>query len=101
MSANLTNEEFSKNLHTKFHIRLSETEAIEAELTKISEHLVSDRQERFAIVFRGPANAFLAQGMRRFEHDQMGELDLFIVPISQDDKGVYYEAVFNRLPQTD
>jgi hypothetical protein len=33
------------------------------------------------------------------EHDEMGQFDLFLVPIRQDDQGFYYEAVFNRILQ--
>jgi hypothetical protein len=29
------------------------------------------------------------------EHEGMGNFDLFLVPISRDDKGSRYEAVFN------
>lgn len=89
--------EFLKHLKTKFKIRVSETEAIEAELTNVSEHLLSPRQERFSVVFRTPNESFLGQGMRAFEHDEMGAFELFIVPIERDDEGTYYEAVFNRM----
>jgi hypothetical protein len=40
---------------------------------------------------------YLDQGVRNFIHDQMGQFELFIVPIRQDAQGFYYEAVFNRL----
>jgi len=97
MAAVLEHEEFLKHLNTKFRIRLSETETVEAELTEVSEHLLSPRQERFAIVFRTSNEIFLGQGQRPFEHDQMGEFPLFLVPIGRDEKGTHYEAVFNRL----
>jgi len=97
MSVRLEHEEFAKHLHTKFRIRLNENECVEAELSEVSEHLVSPRQERFAIVFRTANNIVLEQGQRLFEHDQMGEFILFLVPIGRDDEGTYYEACFNRL----
>jgi hypothetical protein len=31
------------------------------------------------------------------DHDTIGAFDLFIVPISQDRDGLYYEACFNRV----
>ena len=71
MAARLEHEEFAKYLHEKFRIRLNE-QTIEAELTEISEHLVSPRQERFSIVFRTSNEMLLEQGQRPFEHDQMG-----------------------------
>jgi hypothetical protein len=40
---------------------------------------------------------FLSQGVHNFKHDQMGQFELFIVPIKQDEQGFYYQAVFNNL----
>ncbi|MDX6402650.1 MAG: hypothetical protein QOH70_105 [Blastocatellia bacterium] len=97
MAADLTHEEFSRHLNTKFGIRLSEAQAFEAELTEVSEHMISPRQERFSIVFRTANEALINQGVHRFEHETMGPFDLFIVPIQRDETGTYYEAVFNRL----
>jgi hypothetical protein len=97
MAENLTHEEFSKHLHTTFRIRLDESTAIDAKLVDVSEHLVSARQERFAIVFRTSNDLLLNQGLAPFEHDQMGTFQLFIVPIGRDEEGTSYEAVFNRL----
>jgi len=96
MAARLEHEEFAKHLHEKFRIRLNE-QTIEAELTEISELLLSPRQERFSIVFRTSNEMLLEQGLHPFEHDQMGNFELFIVPIGRDEDGTYYEAVFNRL----
>lgn len=97
MAAVLEHEEFAKHLNTKFRVQVNETESVEAELTDVSEHLLSPRQERFAIVFRVPNETYLGQGQRSFEHDQMGDFSLFVVPIGRDEQGTYYEAVFNRL----
>ena len=96
MQASLTYETFTQHINTKFHVPVGESHRVELELAEISEHKKTPRNEEFAIVFRGPKEMFLGQGMRPFEHDQMGNFELFIVPISHDDKGCYYEAVFNR-----
>lgn len=97
MSAAPTHEEFSKHVNTKFRIRISEEEAVDAELTEVSEHLVSPRQERFSIYFRTSNETFLGQGMRRLEHDQMEAFDLFLVPMGRDEAGTTYESVFNHV----
>jgi hypothetical protein len=97
MTALLTHEAFANCLNTTFRIRIDDSTTIEALLIDISEHLLSPQQERFAIVFRAPNEMSLGQGLRRFEHDQMGGFDLFLVPISRDEQGTCYEAVFNRL----
>jgi hypothetical protein len=101
MAATLEHEIFSKYLNTNFRISLGDSNTVEAKLTKVSDLLVSSEQQRFAIVFRGPKEPFLPQASYRFEHDEMGEFMLFIVPIRQDDQGIFYEAVFNRMRKHD
>lgn len=53
-------------------------------------------QERlqFSLVFRGPAAPGLAQGIHRLTHAELGELDLFLVPLGPDAEGMRYEAAF-------
>ncbi len=98
MTTPLTHEEFAKHLYTKFLIRLSDNETVELEMTELSDEVVSPRQKRFSIIFSGPKEKDLGQGTRRFEHERMGEFELFIVPIAADDNAISYEANFNLLP---
>lgn len=97
MEPALTHEEFSQQVNTQFIVQLDETNTEQLELTEISPLKLYPRQEEFTIVFRGPLNTFLGQGARVFSHTKMGQFELFIVPIRQDDKGFYYEAIFNRI----
>jgi hypothetical protein len=97
MTAQLEHEEFAKHLNTKFRIRISENETVDAELTEVSELMVSPRQERFSLIFTTSNDFFLGQGLRAMEHDQMGGFELFLVPMGRDEGGTFYEAVFNRL----
>lgn len=54
------------------------------------------REETFSIVFKGPRDPQLHQGMVTLNHDVMGVLEgLFIVPVKEDDAAIYYEAIFN------
>ena len=50
---------------------------------------------KYPLVFRGPRDTLLPQRIYRFEHESIGDLDVFIVPIGPDDEGMLYEAVFN------
>ena len=64
-----------------------------------SEHLGGrgpEGQERrqFSLVFRGPATGMLPQGTYSLAHAELGELELFLVPIRADVDGVSYEAAF-------
>ena len=97
MEASLTHEAFTKYANTKFQVQADENTAVELELTEVSEFKIYPQQEEFAILFRGPLDTFLDQGIRAFSHDQMGEFELFIVPVRQDAQGFYYQAVFNRM----
>jgi hypothetical protein len=55
------------------------------------------RAEPFAAVFLGPRAPVLRQRIYRIEHDRMGTLEFFLVPVGPDPKlgGMLYEAVFN------
>src|SRR2546428_13112570 len=97
MPTSLTHEAFTQHLNSKFQVTDDAGTLLSLELIEVSEHKLSRRQEQFSAVFRGPNESFLGQGMRPFEHDQMGKFELFIVPISRDERGTCYEAVFNRL----
>jgi Domain of unknown function (DUF6916) len=48
----------------------------------------------FSLVFTGPPEPVLPQGIRRLEHPSLGAFELFLVPIGRDEGGVRYEAVF-------
>jgi uncharacterized protein DUF6916 len=89
--------DFVPQLNTKFGVKLDETNAVDLVLTEVGELKTSARQEQFSIVFRGPLEVFLGQGLRELKHDEMGDFALFLVPIKQDENGFYYESVFNRL----
>jgi hypothetical protein len=97
MEASLTHDEFSKNVNTKFQVENEENIPVELELIEISELKLHPRQVEFSLEFRSPLNMFLSQGVHNFKHDQMGQFELFIVPIKQDEQGFYYQAVFNNL----
>lgn len=51
----------------------------------------------FSLIFEGAQEDFLAQGMYKFSHSELGEFDLFIVPIGPEHgkNQMRYEAIFN------
>jgi hypothetical protein len=51
-------------------------------------------REQFAIHFLGPATPVLPQRIYPLQHQQLGTLELFLVPIKRDASGTTYEAVF-------
>ena len=97
MEAVLSHEVFTQNLNTKFQIQFDEQRCVELQLIEVSELKLYPQQEEFSIVFRGPLDMFLDQGIQPFTHEQMGQFELFLVPIKRDEQGFYYEAIFNRI----
>jgi len=53
-----------------------------------------DLRTPFSVVFRGPMTPMLPQRIYRLAHDELGEFELFIVPLGPDREGLRYEAVF-------
>lgn len=51
-------------------------------------------RQPFSLRFRGPAAPALEQGIHRLVHADMGELEIFLVPIAADQDSRTYEAVF-------
>ncbi|MEZ0578981.1 hypothetical protein [Nocardioides sp. MH1] len=51
-------------------------------------------RQQFSLLFRGPADLQLLQGLWLLEHDGLGELALFLVPLGPDAEGPRYEAAF-------
>ena len=62
---------------------------------KLNSSATVDGREAFSIVFRGERSLKLEQKIYRISHNTMGDMELFIVPIGPDDKGMRYEAVFS------
>lgn len=99
MPENQTEEDFKRHLNTKFTVRLNadETLALELEEVKPFPALTHTRgdMERFSLYFRGPSDVMLPQSIYRIEHAEMGEQDIFLVPVERDARGFRYEAVFS------
>ena len=53
------------------------------------------KRRPFSIVLRGPMDALLPQNIYEVEHEEMGALSIFMVPIGPDREGMRYEAVFS------
>lgn len=93
----LTHDIFATLVNTEFKVALGPDQQVELQLEEVSELRLSDRQEQFSIVFRGPNETFLNQGVRQLSHERLGQFELFLVPIAQDAEGYRYESVFNRI----
>jgi hypothetical protein len=90
-------ETFEGQLNTSFQMHYGDSRSAELKLMSVTDVGSSERQKQFSLVFLGPSDAPILQGIYRVEHDELGEIDLFLVPIGRDNNGVSYEAVFNRV----
>ena len=97
LTKDLTKEIFSESLETKFRLDREPSRSIELELIELNEGVSTPGHEQFSLIFRGPLDYFLGQGTYHMEHDKMGEIDLFLVPVGQEQDGFHYEVIFNRL----
>ena|ERR1041385_6704101 len=99
MTTKLTEEGFTKNLNTMFRIRADASTPVELRLVEVKGYAKKGDEapgmERFSLFFSGPGHCLLPQKTYAMEHDQMGVFDLFLVPVSRDETGFMYEAVFN------
>jgi hypothetical protein len=94
MAAKLKLRDFLPHLHTRFQV--ADRDGYELELTEITDH--SNAQlEQFSLLFTGTALPWLQQGLYLLVHPQMGEFELFLVPLGPDAAGMRYEAAFSRI----
>jgi hypothetical protein len=94
----LQHTDFIPYLNQAFSIHLDGMEPIELELVNITEadpRSGSEVRQPFSLQFLGPvSNQFLVQHIYRLEHEQMGVLDLFLVPLGPEHGRMRYEAIF-------
>ena len=78
---NLTHATFSENLNGDFSIRLDDSNTVKVVLTEVSQQRKSHRNYFFSVLFGGPREPPLPQGLYRLENERMGSFDLFLVPV--------------------
>jgi hypothetical protein len=107
MSDILTFEAFGGCAGDRFRLTVAPTIAAEVELVEASDLSAGHSPAgcgspspgtHFSLVFRAPPGLPLAQGTYHLEHDRLGAVELFMVPIAADELGTLLEAIVNRLP---
>lgn len=95
--ADVTREAFEPYLNKTFQVSTGDNLAFEAELIEVSpvgETVGPTGRRAFSLVLRGPENEAPEQGIYRLDHEELDSIELFLVPIGPDAKGMKYEAVF-------
>ncbi len=100
--ADLTLEHFSARIGEAFRIRgqLPSGESVTVELSLAeAEALGPDNgntgRSPFSLVFVGPMETMLTQGIHPLEHAELDTLEIFLVPLQPMDGRARYQAVFN------
>ena len=101
MLEKLGKEDFERLKNTKFRLFDDVGAFVELELVDVTDEMVhlNDAAERFSLYFHLPGTQLLPQRIYRMEHDELGSLELFIVPLGREGEGFSYQAVFSRLKE--
>lgn len=97
MAVRLKYTDFVPHLNSKFTIH-ADSEQIDSILINVDlKNAQGDdnNEMSFSIIFQTPKDTSLLQRVYTVEHENMGELDIFLVPIGANVDGLQYEAVFN------
>ena len=97
MLQDLIHSSFEEHLNTPFLIHYGGQAPLEAVLFEVKLHEPHDgpRKQPFSLYFRSSQRGALPQAIYQVEHEKMGPMEIFLVPIGPDAQGMRYEAVFN------
>jgi hypothetical protein len=92
----LTKESFVPATGSVFALPLGDGTTVRLELFEVLGNGLQGRarREQFALHFRGPASPALVQRTYQLEHQSLGTLEIFLVPVEKNADGMIYEAVF-------
>jgi len=91
-----TKEQFASQLNRSFAAAGPDGREFELTLTECEVDLDSDTQETFSLIFAAPRDTPTEQAIYRLTNQAVGEQEVFLVPIRQDEHCLYLQAVYNR-----
>jgi uncharacterized protein DUF6916 len=92
--AQLTPADFEPRIGDDFHIP-TPAGGVQLELVEVRKLGQALRQgSAFSLTFRSPPGPFLPQAVYPLQHQVLGVLELFLVPLGPKNGGNTYEAVF-------
>jgi hypothetical protein len=102
IAVELVHQTFAGHVGERFDARPAEGEPLELVLASCDFNQSpgarawtdSSQRQPFSLLFHDAgATTFVAQQTFALHHAELGELDLFLVPLGPDDRGMRYEAV--------
>jgi hypothetical protein len=98
----LNQKTFDECRRTAFQILIPGYAPVPVELTDVTERNDSPKLEQFSLTFHNVAGVHLPQAIYDLEHEKLGRISLFLVPLGpRDGQGMDYQAVFNRIRKKD
>lgn len=96
-----TYDDFADRVGEQFRVRLPDEHSVTLVLSDVTPGPDvggtgpdGEPRQQFSLLFDGPADPQLSQGTWELDHDGIGGLALFLVPIGRDADGTRYEAAF-------
>ena len=88
--------DFSACSGKTFHARRN-GDAFDLRLDSVESFVASKSQTNFSVLFIAPPEVPAEQGVYTLNNETLGRMDLLLVPVARDTKGIHFEAVFNYL----
>ena len=64
------------------------------EVSLLGNEPANGERQAFSLLFRSKNTSSPQQSIYQLNHEELGELEIFLVPIGPDQQGMLYEAVF-------
>lgn len=91
-------EDFGPHVNSTFALQLGGT-SMDLALAEATRQVVRPfpgmMREPFSLIFRSSSQIVLPQRMYVLKHPAMGSVDIFLVPVGRDPRGIVYQAVYN------
>lgn len=91
----LCKADFDPHINTQFTFS-EDNNLVSLELIETKDSS-SEGVNGFSLLFKGPLEKLYPQKIYPLEHKEMCKLEIFIVPVSKNEEGIYYQAIFTRL----
>ncbi len=98
MLETLQRSDFTGYLHQHFTVMLAGGDTLDLQLVEVmalGSAPAGRQRQPFSLIFRHDrTDAYLPQGVHTLHHAEMGQLELFLVPLGPAPDGMRYEAIF-------
>lgn len=97
MPDEITHEMFLDHVAKTFRVHCGE-EVLDVELTEVDvgeAPSVEGLRQPFTLIFRGPKERILREGLYKVDHEDVGAFELYVIPIITVGDRQDYQVIFN------